>query len=89
MQISNSSSLYYGQLGLQRSQTNLDQASAEVASATAASQNASSPASSGVYGDDIQDGLIHAKQSELQAQANTKVIAAADGMLGTLIDITV
>lgn len=94
-----STSLQYGQLGLQHSQDKLSQATQSVAQAstsnindinnttakeavekTAATQNA-------LYGSQIQDGLLDAKISHLEVQANAQVIGAADSNLGTLIDI--
>ncbi|SBS26334.1 hypothetical protein MAQ5080_00491 [Marinomonas aquimarina] len=90
MQISSAGSAYYGQLGLQRSQDNLQQASAEVASASTQIQSTpSDTANSSRPAADIQEGLINANVSELNAKANAKVIATSDDMLGTLIDIQV
>lgn len=89
MQINNSSFIY-GQQGLQRSQDKLDQASQKVADAS--TQTLSQPTATkdaGLYGSPIQDGLIEAKSSELEAQANTKVIDSSDKTIGRLIDITV
>ncbi|TDO99407.1 hypothetical protein [Marinomonas balearica] len=80
MQI-NGSPFSNGLTGLQRSQSNLDQASNKVVNATTAgSTNGSS---------NIQEGLIEASSSKLEAQANTKVLETADSMIGSLIDITV
>lgn len=89
MQIPNGSSAYYGQLGLQRSQDNLQQASAQVANASTELQAVSDSGNVTNPQADIQDGLIDANVSELNAKANAKVIGAADDMLGTLIDIKV
>ncbi|WP_369922484.1 hypothetical protein AB8E32_10560 [Marinomonas polaris] len=89
MQINNSSFIY-GQQGLQRSQYKLDQASQKVADAS--TQTLSQPTSaqnSGLYGSPIQDGLIEAKSSALEAQANVKVLDTSDKTIGRLIDITV
>ena len=89
MQISNSGGTYYGQLGLQRSQDSLQQASAQVADASTALQSVSDTGNVANPQADIQDGLINANFSELNAKANAKVIGAADDMIGTLIDIKV
>lgn len=89
MQINNST-FPYGQQGFQRSQDKLDQASQKVADAS--TQTLSQPASSkntGLYGSPIQDGLLEAKSSVLEAQANAKVMDASDKTIGRLIDITV
>ncbi|RBP82593.1 hypothetical protein EBI01_07850 [Marinomonas rhizomae] len=89
MQINNSS-LIYGQQGLQGSQKKLDQASQKVADAS--TQTLSQPTSiknTGHYGSPIQDGLIEANSSELEAQANARVIDSSDKTIGRLIDITV
>ena len=89
MQINNSSFIY-GQQGLQRSQDKLDQASQKVADASTQTLNqTSSNETSERYGSAIQDGLIEAKSSVLEAQANAKVIDSSDKTLGRLIDITV
>lgn len=103
MKIGNSPLIYpassYGQKGFQSSQEKLDNASTKVAEAAtrdinniahekqeqAADKNAAPHERR--YGSPIQDGLIEAKTSELEAQANAKVIKAADGNIGTLIDI--
>jgi|TARA_R110002167_G_C12443825_1_gene631071 hypothetical protein len=87
MQINNSSFLY-GQQGLQRSQDKLDQASQKVAEASTQTLSQNTPKNSGIYGSPIQDGLIEAKSSELEAQANAKVIDSSDKTIGRLIDIT-
>lgn len=89
MQIPSGGSLYYGQLGLQRSQDNLQQASAQVANASTELQSVSNTRKEADPQADIQEGLINANMSELNAKANTKVIAVADNMIGTLIDINV
>ncbi|NVK73615.1 hypothetical protein C0J08_15695 [Marinomonas sp. CT5] len=89
MQINNMS-FPYGQQGLHRSQEKLDQASQKVAQAS--TQTLSQPSTNkatGLHGSLIQDGLIEAKSSELEAQANAKVIDASDKTIGRLIDITV
>lgn len=91
MQI-NSSSFLYGQQGLQRSQNKLDQASQKVASASTQTLNQTppttdAPASNARYGSDIQNGLIEAKSSELEAKANAKVIDTSNQTIGRLIDI--
>lgn len=80
MQISSNGGLYYGQLGLQRSQQSLGQASAKVA-------EASTNRTSDDARDGIQSGLIDAKTSEINAKANAKVIDTSNEVLGTLIDI--
>lgn len=87
MQINNSSFLY-GQQGLQRSQDKLDQASQKVAEASTQTLSQNASKNSGIYGSPIQDGLIEAKSSELEAQANAKVIDSSDKTIGRLIDIT-
>lgn len=87
MQITNSGALNYGQLGLQRSQNNLDQASAQVASASTKQASVNDTSGTLDSGAEIRDGLVNANISELNAKANAKVIGAADDMLGTLIDI--
>lgn len=95
----NNSSLHYGQIGLQRSQEKLDANANKVAQAavkevnniqqesaqTTANQEA--PAHERRYGSTVQDGLIETNSGKLEAQANAKTIAAADGNIGTLIDI--
>ncbi|NLQ16643.1 hypothetical protein HGG82_03260 [Marinomonas sp. M1K-6] len=88
MQINNTS-FPYGQQGFQRSQDKLDQASQKVANASTQTlaQNSTQPNTR--YGSPIQDGLIDAKSSELEAKANAKVIEASDKTIGRLIDITV
>ena len=80
MQISSNGGLYYGQLGLQRSQQSLDQASTKVA-------EASTGRTSDGAREAIQSGLIDAKTSEINAKANARVIDTSNEMLGTLIDI--
>ncbi|WP_067214656.1 hypothetical protein [Marinomonas gallaica] len=86
MQISNNASFGYGQLGLQRSQNSLEQASANIANASVASLKDST----GLNSDNvIRESLVDVKTSELNAKANAKVIGAADDMLGTLIDLKV
>ena len=80
MQISSNGGQYYGQLGLQRSQQSLDQASEKVA-------EASTNRTSDDARDGIQSGLIDAKTSEINAKANARVIDTANEVLGTLIDI--
>jgi len=89
----------YGQVGLQRSQDKLEQASEKVAQAsthlvsqtpdqaTDKTTRQEQPPSERLYGSPIQDGLIEANSSKLEAQANAKVIGASDSNLGTLIDI--
>ncbi|MBM6549698.1 hypothetical protein [Marinomonas ostreistagni] len=89
MQITNSGALNYGQMGLQRSQNNLDQASAQVASASTQLASVNNTNGTTNAGAEIRDGLVNANISELNAKANAKVIGAADDMLGTLIDIKV
>ena len=89
----------YGQIGLQRSQDKLNTASQTVASASTSNINdiskktaeetakqAANPQDK-LYGSPTQDGLLEAKSSLLEAQANIKVIDAADDNLGSLIDI--
>lgn len=73
----------YGQVGLQRSQDTMQQAAKDIAHASTRSNGdvSNSPAAS------LQDSLINLKSSELEAQANVKVIAAEDRTLGSLIDI--
>lgn len=88
MQINNSSFLY-GQQGFQRSQDRLDQASQKVADASKQTLSSDQTKDSGLYGSPIQDGLIEAKSSELDAKANAKVIEASDKAIGRLIDISV
>ena len=88
MQINNSSFLY-GQQGFQRSQDRLDQASQKVADASKQTPGSDQTKDSGLYGSPIQDGLIEAKSSELDAKANAKVIEASDKTIGRLIDISV
>ena len=91
MQI-NTSSFIYGQQGLQRSQDKLDQASQKVADSATRTLNQPTSTDSDntdLYGSPIQDGLIEAKSSVLEAQANAKVIDASDKTIGRLIDITV
>ncbi|BDX03595.1 MAG: hypothetical protein ACPGRG_09845 [Marinomonas sp.] len=88
MQINNSSFLY-GQQGFQRSQDRLDQASQKVADASKQTLGSDQTKDSGLYGSPIQDGLIEAKSSELDAKANAKVIEASDKTIGRLIDISV
>ncbi|QRV23285.1 hypothetical protein [Marinomonas foliarum] len=85
----NSSSFIYGQQGLQRSQDKLDQASQKVASASLPAVDQEAPQQPDVYGSQIKDGLIEAKSSVLEAQANANVIEASDKTIGRLIDITV
>ncbi|ADZ90518.1 hypothetical protein [Marinomonas mediterranea] len=80
MQI-NSSAFSNSLTGLQRSQSNLDNASSKVANAANPDTTNSSK--------NIQDGLIEATTSELEAQANVKVLEAANNTIGSLIDITV
>ena len=87
MQINNSS-FPYGQQGLQHSQNKLDQASQKVAEASTQTLSQNTPKNSGIFGSSIQDGLIEAKSSELEAQANAKVIDSSDKIIGRLIDIT-
>lgn len=89
MQIPSGGGSYYGQLGLQRSQDNLQQASAQVANASTVLQSVSDTGNVANPQADIQEGLINANVSELNAKANAKVMATADDMLGTLIDIKV
>ncbi|WP_219702168.1 hypothetical protein [Marinomonas lutimaris] len=88
MQINNSSFLY-GQQGLQRSQDKLGQASQKVADASTQTLSQPSSKNKGLYGSPIQDGLIEAKSSVLEAQANARVIDSSDKTIGRLIDITV
>ncbi len=68
----------YGQVGLQRSQDNMSQAASDIAQASTQTNQGANR---------LQDGLIALKSSELEAQANAKVIAASDRTLGSLIDI--
>lgn len=84
----NSSSFIYGQQGLQRSQDKLDQASQKVASASLPTLDPKAQQPD-LYGSQVQDGLIEAKSSVLEAQANANVIEASDKTIGRLIDITV
>lgn len=86
----------YGEIGLQRSQYNLDKASDKVARASTELASQADPSADQVahqqapserlYGSPIQDGLIEAKTSELEAQANSKTIEASDNNLGTTIN---
>jgi len=87
MQINNSS-FPYGQQGLQHSQNKLNQASQKVADASSQTLSQSSSKNSAIYGSPIQDGLIEAKSSKLEAQANAKVIDSSNKTIGNLIDIT-
>lgn len=87
MQVTNSSALQYDQLGMQRSQQNLDRASAQVAQASTETQSVAASRPSADSGDKIREGLVDANVSELQAKANANVIGTADDMLGTIIDI--
>ena len=87
MQINNTS-FPYGQQGLQRSQDRLDQASQKVASASTQTLGQNNTQTNTRYGSAIQDGLIEAKSSELEAKANANVINASDKTIGRLIDIT-
>lgn len=89
MQVSSAGGLYYGQLGLQRSQNSLDQASSKVAAASSQSLDVDSTVNVSKVDTDIREGLVSAHTSELAAQANAKVIGAADNALGTLIDLNV
>ncbi|REG82208.1 hypothetical protein [Marinomonas pollencensis] len=85
MQITNSP-FNYAHTGLTNSQTGLNEASQKVADA--ATQTTSSDPSNR-SGSQIQDGLIQAKESELNAKANARVINSADQAIGSLIDIRV
>lgn len=89
MQIPSGGSANYGQLGLQRSQDSLQQASTQVANASTALQSVSDAGNTINPQADLQGDLINANISELNAQANAKVIGAVDEMLGTLIDVKV
>ncbi|TBR44300.1 hypothetical protein CBF23_002975 [Marinomonas agarivorans] len=97
MKIGNSSA-YYGQIGLQRSQEKLDSAAYKVAQAATDVNNISqqsaqetanqeAPAHEKRYGSTVQDGLIETNSGKLEAQANAKTIEAADGNIGTIINI--
>lgn len=80
MQI-NGSAFQNGVTGFQTSQNNLSQASRNVAHAS--TTDASKAGSSA-----IQDGLVDATTSKLEAQANAKVLETANQTLGSIIDIT-
>lgn len=84
-----SSSFLYGQQGLQNSQNKLSQASQKVANASTHTLNQPPSKTSHDYGPDIQDGLIEANSSKLEAQSNAKVIDSSNKTIGRLIDITV
>lgn len=88
MQINNIS-FPYGQQGLQRSQDRLDLASQKVANASTQTLGQNNTQANTRYGSAIQDGLLEAKSSELEAKANARVIDASDKTIGRLIDITV
>lgn len=87
MNITNTSALHAGQLGVQRSQHNLDQASAQVAQASTQTASVTSTDLPDSASANLREGLIDAKVSELEVKANAKVVGAADDMLGTIIDI--
>lgn len=88
MQI-NHASFPYGQQGLQQSQDKLNQASQKVADASTQTLNQTPLRNTNLDNAPIQEGLIEAKSSELDAQANAKVIDSSDKAIGRLIDITV
>lgn len=87
MQIQNSSFLH-GQQGFQTSQNKLDQASQKVADASKRTLHQAPSDKPNAYGSDIQDGLLEANSSKLEAQSNAKVIDASNKTIGHLIDIT-
>ncbi|MBJ7536718.1 hypothetical protein [Marinomonas transparens] len=86
MQI-NASSFLHGQTGLQNSQNKLDQASRKIADASTQTIGQQQSIEKSNSGSEIQDGLIEANSSKLEAQANAKVIDAANKSIGRLIDI--
>lgn len=88
MQIQNSPFLH-GQQGLQTSQNKLNQASQKVADASTQTLSQSPSNQPHVYGSQIQDGLIEANSSKLEAQSNARVIDSSNKTIGSLIDITV
>lgn len=89
------SSFLYGQNGLQGSQNRLNQASQKVAQASTETVNTrnvnqnEATTNNARYGSPIQDGLLEAKQSELESKANARVIDASNQTVGSLIDIKV
>jgi len=80
MQI-NGSAFQNGITGFQTSQNNLSQASSKVAHASTEKANRADSSA-------IQDGLVDATTSKLEAQANAKVLETANKTLGSIIDIT-
>ena len=80
MQI-NGSAFQHGITGFTTSQANLGEASNSVAQASMTGAHNTNTAS-------IQDGLVAATSSKLDAQANAKVLETANKTLGTIIDIT-
>ena len=80
MQI-NGSAFQQGLAGFQTSQSNLTQASTKVAQAPITESNNTNPSA-------IQDGLVEASNSKLEAQANAKVLETANKTLGSIIDIS-
>ncbi|MCK5336079.1 MAG: hypothetical protein KAQ67_07950 [Gammaproteobacteria bacterium] len=65
-------------MGIQQGLNNLRRNAAEIASADQLNQAGSET--------DLAGSLVGLKQSEVQVQANAKVVSAVDEVLGTLLD---
>lgn len=65
-------------MGIQQGLNNLRRNASEIASADQLNQAGSET--------DLAGSLVGLKQSEIQVQANAKVVSAVDDVLGTLLD---
>ncbi|SDH87372.1 hypothetical protein SAMN05216588_108113 [Pseudomonas flavescens] len=87
MQISSTSAFTAGVNTIQSGQRRVEQAAGDIASAPVTAERAQANEPSAARSD-IADSMVEMRVGQYEAQAGARVVATADKVLGTLIDVT-